>query len=165
MSAHINDLLQQFTHSIGITDFALDAQGYACLQIDELRINLEHVEHTDTLLLYAVMGTLPPAPNAALYAQLLEANFFFNGTGGATLGLDKDAGMVVLTQALDCTGKTLEMFERCLDSFVNAAQQWSQTLTIAHLNQGTSATETTADKASATQTADADLSNASWIRG
>ena len=165
MSAHINDLLQQFTHSIGIADFALDAQGYACLQIDELLVNLEHVEHTDTLLLYAVMGTLPTTPNAALYAQLLEANFFFNGTGGATLGLDKGAGMVVLTQALDCTGKTLETFEGCLDRFVNAAQRWSQTLTAAHLSHDPAATDTTAEKAPATLTADADLRSTSWIRG
>lgn len=164
MSAHINDLLQQFTRSIGIADFALDAQGYACLQMDELLVNFEHVEHTDTLLLYAVMGTLPAAPSTALYAQLLEANFFFNGTGGATLGLDKDAGMVVLTQALDCSGKTMEMFERCLDSFVNASQQWSQTLTLAHAPQADAGASVEQANGSVEATA-ADLSSPSWIRG
>lgn len=126
---HINRLLTDFGNTLGLDSLTLDEEGYCCLKFDDLMVNFERVNEEDALLLvYAPLGQMPENAPASVYAQLLQANYFFVGTGGGTLGLSEDGNVVALVQILDISRMEVLGLEEVLQNFVNAADIWSQYL-------------------------------------
>ena len=63
---------------------------------DKIILNLDFDDKKGTLVIYAYIGEVPLANREAIYTQALEDNFFWNGTEGATLGLDKQSQSLML---------------------------------------------------------------------
>jgi hypothetical protein len=117
-------LLNDLKEAIGLPEFELDEDGYACLALDEVMLNLEFDEETNRLMLYSPLGEIPASGCEALYETLLEANFLGQQTGGATLGLQREDNAVVLHQAVSLAGVTSVQFQGLLETFVDAAETW-----------------------------------------
>ncbi len=81
-------LLESLSKSLGVT--IEDAGGAAAIDIDDTTIILQ--DAGDLLLVHADLGEIPEYGREALLASTMEANYLYQGTGGATLALNPDDG-------------------------------------------------------------------------
>ena len=101
----------------------LDGTGGACgLDVDGVDVVLQ--DAGDWLLVHADLGEPPPQDPAALHRAMLEANFLYGGTGGATLALGSSDGHAHLQkftwlERLDADGALL-----FVDRFAETAARW-----------------------------------------
>jgi len=75
------------------------------------------------LLLSATLGALPQDRREELIALLLDANFFWHGTGGATAALAADDGIVLQRSLPADTSLDGETLAAILELFLTAAAQ------------------------------------------
>jgi hypothetical protein len=121
---NVDRLLSEFGAIIGITELALDENGFACLFFDDIGINIELDERNEYLYCYANVGDLPEDPGLTLCETLLEANLLFRLTGGGTLGIDKENKLVALVDTIPLSGLDLQTFEKRLGHFVKMTENW-----------------------------------------
>jgi len=122
MNTQFTDLLASFGKTVGIDNLTHD-EGYCCLFFDEVVVNLE--ERDGILFLYTTVGQLPENGREKLYAALLNANCFYKGTQGATLGADEKAGIVMLSYQTVLSVLDDATFEKIVENFVNVADTWT----------------------------------------
>lgn len=128
MPEHINRLLADFGNALGLEGLSLDDKGYCCLSFDELLVHIEAVGDSALVLLYSSVGVVPEDAAPAIYRSLLDANYFFQGTAGATCGLDQAAGTVVLTRVVDTAPMQVLDWEGVIQGFVDAAESCTRRL-------------------------------------
>lgn len=122
MNDHINRLLTDFGNALGLEGLALDENGYCCLSFDDVVVNIESVGDSSLVLLYSSLGALPADAGPEVCRRLLEANYFFHGTGGATIGVDGPTGGVAITRVVDAAGMEVLDWEAVIKAFVDAAE-------------------------------------------
>ena len=88
-------------------------------------ILISNVEERGEILMYANLGDVPPEGREDFYRILLEANNLFQGTGGATLGLEKGTGLVRL-QLRENSGIFANHAEEQVGAFVETALTWKK---------------------------------------
>ena len=118
------DLLQLASERLGVE--IEDAGGAAGVEIDGAPVVLQ--DAGDLLLLRADLGAIPAEGREAVLAAAMEANWLYQGTGGATLALDPAGGGLGLQKytwldRLDA-GAAFETIER----FAATAAFWRRTL-------------------------------------
>lgn len=118
----INQLLADFGKYLGLESLALDESGYCCLTFDEVYVNIEAVGDSSLVLLYSSLGVVPEDAGREVYARLLEANYFFHQTAGATVGLESGTGLVAMTQIVDVAHMELPDWEAVMKGFIDAAE-------------------------------------------
>jgi hypothetical protein len=117
-------LLSRFGAGIGLPDLAPDDEGYCCLSFDELKTHLQHDNEQDELLVFTRLGEIDDDEPASLYERLLAANFFWSGTGGATLSVQPEDGSVFLAVKAPMRMLDQAAFEKLLEHFIDAAEHW-----------------------------------------
>lgn len=131
MKDELSHLLEEFGRHVGLDDLTLSENGTASLAIDAVELHLAADDEGRTLVMFADVGT-PPHPDQTsreYYETLLKANFLHLGTGGATLGMDRDAGFVALMDRVPVAGLNAADLADRVERFVNLAEAWSQRLT------------------------------------
>ena len=68
-----------------------DAGGAAAMEIDGETVILQQADD-DLLLVHADLGEVPPDRRDAVARAAMEANYLYQGTGGATLAVNPDDG-------------------------------------------------------------------------
>ena len=96
-----------------------DAGGACALEIDGRTVVLQLAD-VDLVLVRADLGNLPPDRRNALAMVALEANFLYQGTGGATLAVNPANGHFHIQkynwlERLD-VDKTIDMLTRFADT-------------------------------------------------
>jgi hypothetical protein len=122
MHDHISRLLTDFGNALGLEGLALDENGYCCLRFDDIVVNIESVGDSSLVLLYSSLGALPAQAGPEVCRRLLEANFFFHGTAGATIGLHGPTGGIAITRVVDAAGMEVLDWEAVIKAFVDAAE-------------------------------------------
>ena len=84
-------ILASFGENIGIPNLEFDEDNYCCLLFDEITINLETEAETGQIVFSSPLGNIPKDADQAFFEMLLEANFFYRETGGASLGINRKA--------------------------------------------------------------------------
>lgn len=128
MHDHINRLLTDFGNALGLDGLSLDESGYCCLSFDEVVVNIESVGESSLVLLYSSLGALPADAGPEVYRRLLDANYFFQGTGGATIGLDTGTGAVAITRVVEAAGMEVLDWEAAIKAFIDAAERGAELL-------------------------------------
>ena len=82
-------LVESLAEKLGIE--ITDEGGAAAVGIDGLTVLL-HEADDDLLLLHADLGEIPAAGRDVLAVAALQANFLYQGTGGATLAINPRDG-------------------------------------------------------------------------
>ncbi len=122
MKDDINRLLEEFGNYLGLESLALDEDNYCCLSFDAVFVNIEAIPASSMVLLHTTLGQVAENAGADIYRQLLEANYFFQQTAGATLGLETGTRVVALTQIVDIAHMDLSGWEAVIQAFVDAAE-------------------------------------------
>lgn len=124
MSSAFEKLLHSFGKSVGIPDLCPDANGYCCLSFDEEFIHMEYNDVTHQLFLSSNVGSLPAGDRTRLYESLLEANYFFRNTKGATLSIDIPSEHVVLVYQTPIESLDDHRFECLIENFLTVTEEW-----------------------------------------
>lgn len=82
------------------------------------RADLNELDFVTTL------GPVPPEARAAVFTELLSANFYWQETFGATLSWNADLGEVVLIYPLQLAGVTAESLETVFTRFIDLQAVW-----------------------------------------
>jgi hypothetical protein len=117
-----NALVSRLGEAIGIADLALDDGGACTLVIDNgaIIVSLGHNAAAGALDLMTCLDQVEPTP--ANLARLLQANFSWRGSGGATFALDPTGGAVMLQRRIaDATDDELKA---ALEALVATAEAW-----------------------------------------
>lgn len=122
-------LLEALGERIKLPGLRLDEDRAAAIDVDNGRFKVQFNERDDELILTSQVGRteVRGEERRRLCEALLEANFGFQGTLGATLALEPDTGCILLQKVCD-DGLDLDLFETFFSDFVYAADTWEQRL-------------------------------------
>lgn len=127
MNPAYTDLLTRLALSIGLPDAASFLQTEE-LVIDGIPVSL-YYDGDDTIgevVCFSMLGQ-PDAARLPQVAQvLLEANYLWAGTGGATLGLSPENQQVICAARFPIDTLTPEALASILDAFVDTASFWKR---------------------------------------
>jgi len=125
----VNGLLMRLSHSLRLDSLSLDEEGHCILLFDDkVILNMELDEERSQLVVYAYLGMAPPDHRERVYELLLQSNFFWRETKGATLALDRQTQTLVLLYAFPLPLRHPETFEDELAVFVEIAEHWIRQL-------------------------------------
>ena len=121
----IDLILSELGATMGMENLTFDENGGCILQFDEtMNVLLLYEGNSEVLYLFSFVGEIPEGKESVVMRHLLEANYRWEGSGGATLSLRKDEGNVVLTHKLLVASLTREALEQTLSEFVTALEKW-----------------------------------------
>lgn len=122
----LQNFLSELGSQMGLPSLKLDAQGLARLVFDgRIVIDIEDDADARCVHLYSVLGSLPAEGREALYEQLLGANLFGTGTGGAVFAVDTLQNEIVLSRTLSTDRLDFTAFSQALESLVNQVESWT----------------------------------------
>lgn len=125
----MGNLLREFGNSIDLPDLELDGDNRCNLLFDEtIPVSFELSEDEAAIYIYSSIGAVPADKRGAIGTVLLNANYGFRDTAGATLGLDQGNGEVMLLRGEKLEGMQLADLDKILTDFVNLAEQWRNKL-------------------------------------
>ena len=124
----LRNLLQDFGNEIGIADLQLDEDARCNLMFDDIGVSFELSQSQDSFYAYAYLGAAPDTDREDLYAALLDANYLFKGTGGATLGVEAATRRIVLIREERLESMQVARFESIVEEIVNTAEEWQEQL-------------------------------------
>ena len=102
-----------------------DAGGAVALEIDGETVILQQA-NDDLVLVHADLGEIPPDRRDAFASAALEANFLYNGTGGATLAVNP-ANAHLHLQKYNWLGRMdVEKAVDMLSRFAETAAAWKR---------------------------------------
>ncbi|MDR2341180.1 MAG: type III secretion system chaperone [Puniceicoccales bacterium] len=125
----VNRILARLAKSLHLNELSLDNNQHCMLMFDDkIVLNLELDEKHEHLVAYAYLGEVPLVGRENIFEKLLEPNFFWNGTNGMTIGIDKQSQTVVLMMRFQLPLKNPDTFEENLADFVDTTETWMHKL-------------------------------------
>ena len=124
----LNNLLGEFGTAIGMPELELDEENRCNLMFDEVAVSFELSPDEASVFLYSYLGDVASNDSKAVFAALLDANYLFRGTMGATMGVDEASGRVVMIRSEDLSTLRLSRFQSLVEEFVNLAELWQNRL-------------------------------------
>lgn len=125
MSDSLAVLVNDFGKLLGLEGLPPDEDGSWTLRFDDVVVQIDGDRDAGALTCYVDLGK-PPAWGAPseFYEALLKANFFASGTGGASLGMDREAGFMALSRQLSIAGTTPQDLSGVVERLVDFAEAW-----------------------------------------
>jgi hypothetical protein len=121
----VNHLLQRLGKVLDLSALALDANNHCLILFDDkIVLNLEVCEEDETLVIYSYISVVPFAGKELVLEILLEANFFWKISNGATFAIDKQTQTLVLQQKFPIPLPNPNSFEDNLAVFVDVVEAW-----------------------------------------
>ena len=100
-----------------------DEGGAAAVQVDGTPVILQMADD-DLLLIHADIGEIAPENRDRVHAAAMEANFLYQGTGGATLAVDPHGGHLHLQKYNWLDRLDVEKAVTSLTRFADTVKTW-----------------------------------------
>ena len=128
-----NELLAVFGRMLTVDGLRLGEEDNSCALLfdGDLALSIEYDEPTERLVFSIYLGQLPEEAAEPLLRELLAANFYWIGAGGATLCLEYTTGAIVLLYASRVVDLDDARFERTVENLLAAAEPWRERI-VAH---------------------------------
>ena len=94
------------------------------VNFDDIALLIEHLPEAEQLLLAAPVADVPARGREELYRALLQGQYVFAETMGATLALDHEERFVSLQMAPALRALTRENFPALVENFLNMVDYW-----------------------------------------
>lgn len=124
-----NSFLQELGAQTGFSGLAADEEGFCIFKIDNsIVLTIQYEQKTEKVVLFAEAGQVDPAFEKHVSRDLLAANYFWTGTGGATLSMHA-GGCVMLAYQTPIDRMSFPDFQQTLETFINSVEFWKNRLT------------------------------------
>ena len=120
-----DEILKAFGADLGL-ELEMDDSGSCTFSADRFTITLTVLQEFESIALTADLGDPPAEKLENLYRLMLESNYLFNATSGATLSVNGENGHIVLCGLFRCVGADADAFSRTLERFVNTCETWTK---------------------------------------
>ncbi len=117
-----DELMAETGRKLGVDLVTYD--GLTQLMIDDMEISISEIAERESVVLSGSLGEPPPQGLAPLYRAMLEANYGFAGTAGATLAVNPENGELTLTRLAPLALLDAEGFLALLEGFANVLEAW-----------------------------------------
>jgi hypothetical protein len=124
MSQSYEQILTAFADHVGLVPAELLGTQEVVIDGLPIGLQLDGDETVGDLIFFVVLGTPDAAQFNRIARILLEANNFWVGTGGCTLGVQQDSGAVTLCGRIALDELSGETLAGLLDGFVDTATFW-----------------------------------------
>ncbi|MCB1808732.1 MAG: type III secretion system chaperone [Candidatus Competibacteraceae bacterium] len=121
-------VLAELGIQMGIDQLAFNDEGLCSIGLDDFILNMELTANGDTLILTAWIATISEDRRSEAALRIADANYLFFGTQGATLGMNRSTGDVVLAVQLTTATLTLASLDQVAENFMNVAEVWQHRL-------------------------------------
>ena len=118
------ELVKALGEAIGI-ELSLDADGAASFEADGLVVTINDLPEIGALVLVGDLGDPPPVNLEELYKAMLESQYLFRDTGGATLSRNPENGHFALCRPLAAKALAAESFLESVSRFISTLQTWA----------------------------------------
>lgn len=126
---NVQVLISEAGRILGFDDLALDEEGCCVLQIDEkITLTIEYADETEDIRIYAQVGNYSPDNEQEIFKAILEANFLWTGTGGATLSINSKERSVYIAYQEKRREITPQLFLTLLEGFIENTEFWMHNL-------------------------------------
>ena len=115
------ELIAGLGKSLGVE--LTDEGGAAAVEADGIPVVLQRASG-DLLLFHADLGEIPPENRERVLAAAMEANFLYQGTGGATLAVDSRNGHLHLQKYSWLDRLDAEKALKFLSGFADTVNAW-----------------------------------------
>ena len=119
-------LLRDFATHVGLDPGILVETQEVVMAGIAIGLAFEGDAHGGDLLYFADLGAPSPQRALPVYQALLEANHFWTGTSGATLGLQPGTGHVICCGSMAVVGASGADLAVRLDAFIGTLLFWQQ---------------------------------------
>lgn len=122
----ITELLERLGKDTGLGLMALDEASTCTFLVDEMKVSFLYIPQGGNLLLFAEAGELPGEHSPALLLSVLQANYLFRGTAGATLAVRPDSKTLFLNRSLRLDAISYDDFVQALSDFTDTLAEWKR---------------------------------------
>lgn len=131
ISEKANELVANLGKLIKVDGLSFDQEGNCIILLDDkILFILELVEDHDGIIFGVVLGNLPIEGRESMLYELLSANFYWNRTDGATIGIDDETDIVTLCYFLQFPLKDDADFEITFEKLANISEYWIDKLLV-----------------------------------
>ena len=116
-------LIKKFGEKIGV-NLTPDEDNVYTFEVDEMIVTFHVLPELDEIVLSGDIGEPPPEHLENLYKTMLESQYLFNGTAGATISLNSENNRFSLCKALPCKLLDGDSFFSEAEQFVNTLEVW-----------------------------------------
>ena len=117
------EIIKKFGKKIGI-DIAPSDEGVYMFEVDQMLVTFHVMPELDTIVLTGDIGEPPPEKLENLYKTMLQAQYLFQNTYGATISLNPETNRFVLCKALSCKILDDDSFFGETEQFINTLDVW-----------------------------------------
>jgi len=121
------ELIQQLGGRLGV-ELTVDAEHACRIGVDDMFVTIQSVEEAGVVSLYADVGEAPPQGLEELLSAMMNANYLFQGTSGATLSRNPEDGHFVICRYDSLAYLDIDGFTTRLEQFVNVLETWRKLL-------------------------------------
>lgn len=119
------ELIKKFGEKVG-ANISPDDDNVYTFEVDEMIISFHILPELDSIVLTGDIGEPPPENLENLYKVMLEAQYLFNGTAGATISLNAENNCFSLCKALSCKILDGDSLYEEAEHFINTLEVWAR---------------------------------------
>ena len=120
-----SEIIAAFGEKLGI-ELKLDEDGVCMFEADGMIVTIHNLREIDVIAITGDLGEPPPWNLENLYRSMLEANYLFKDTSGATISFNPETSRFALCRALPCTALDGESFFAAVERFVSTLEIWAR---------------------------------------
>ncbi|MCR5084979.1 MAG: type III secretion system chaperone [Succinivibrionaceae bacterium] len=119
------NLIHNLCERIGL-HIELDASNSCTFEAGEILLSMTFLEETNEVALHADLGPLPTEGREALLLSLMQANYRYRETHGATLSVSDDGERLALFKLLPSDALDDRRFMDITERFVKSAEGYAR---------------------------------------
>ncbi len=137
------ELIHNLGEKIGLA-LEFDADGACSFEANDMVVTLIDLPQADCIVLSGDLGEPPPEHLEALYKKILEAQFLFRDTAGATISVNPEDGHFALCRQLPCPTLEPATFLTAVKHFIHTLGTYADIVKNFRAENADSAAETIA---------------------
>ena len=107
-------------------ELTVDSDGTCAFEADGMVVSIHDLRELSAVALVGDLGEPPPERLEALYKAMMESNYLFSGTAGATISRNPATGRFALCQAWSCSTLDGDSFYAAVERFLNTLEVWGR---------------------------------------
>ena len=122
----MDNLIKALADKLGDNAIIKDSDVQYTVQMQDFLLMVHKLESSSQLLLCTSIAPVPEHNRQKLYLRLLQGQYFFQETAGATLSVDNEEKFIALQYVQHLSALSPDVFINVVERFMQAAQYWQE---------------------------------------